>query len=151
MLSRKAKHLAAAREKTICSTARFFAPFRFAQNDKLLYSLINRRVTITNAIVSVSLSNNFPQQNKRNSRQNPLKSAAHRRVKSERCSEKKRSSHSIAALAIRYKVSLNPNGILPLCSWQARIEVLSAVMGRELFFVLKQIRLQRTTSHPVEP
>ena len=39
--------------------ARFFASLRFAQNDKLLYSLINKRVTITNAIESVGLSNNY--------------------------------------------------------------------------------------------
>jgi len=59
MLSREAKHLAIGEEKTICSMARFFASLRFAQNDKLPYSLINERVTITNAIESVSLSKYF--------------------------------------------------------------------------------------------
>ena len=47
MLSRQAKHLALAEEKTIDSLARFFASLRFAQNDKLPYSL-NERATITN-------------------------------------------------------------------------------------------------------
>jgi len=56
MLSRKAKHLALAEEKTICSYSRFFASLRFAQNDKGLYSFTNKIVTITNAIESVSLS-----------------------------------------------------------------------------------------------
>jgi hypothetical protein len=59
MLSRKAKHLAVAEEKTICSMARFFASLRFAQNDKLLYSLTNKTLIITNAVVSVSLSINI--------------------------------------------------------------------------------------------
>jgi len=55
MLSREAKHLAIAEEKTICSMARFFASLRFAQNDKGLYSLTNKGLIITNVIVSVSL------------------------------------------------------------------------------------------------
>jgi hypothetical protein len=57
MLSREAKHLAVAEEKAICSMARFFASLRFAQNDKGLYSLTNKTLIITNAVVSVSLSN----------------------------------------------------------------------------------------------
>ena len=52
----KAKHLAVAEEKAIYSMARFFASLRFAQNDKLIYSLTNEGFIITNAIVSVSLS-----------------------------------------------------------------------------------------------
>jgi len=56
MLSREAKHLAVAEEKTICSMARFFASLRFAQNDKLLCSLTNKGLIITDVIVSVSLS-----------------------------------------------------------------------------------------------
>jgi hypothetical protein len=55
-LSRKAKHLAVAEEKTICSMTRFFASLRFAQNDKLLCSLTNKGLIITDVIVSVSLS-----------------------------------------------------------------------------------------------
>jgi hypothetical protein len=57
MLSRKAKHPAIAEEKTICSMAGFFASLRFAQNDKLLYSLTNEELIITDVIVSVGLSN----------------------------------------------------------------------------------------------
>ena len=64
MLSRKAKHLAIAEGKTICSMARFFtslcsfdfAQDKFAQNDKGLHSFPNKIVTITNVIESVSLS-----------------------------------------------------------------------------------------------
>jgi hypothetical protein len=56
MLSREAKHLAVAEEKTIRSMAGFFASLRFAQNDKGLYSLTNKALIITNAVVSVSLS-----------------------------------------------------------------------------------------------
>jgi hypothetical protein len=56
MLSRKAKHLAVAAEKAICSVARFFASLRFAQNDKGLYSLTNKRLIIIDVIVMVSLS-----------------------------------------------------------------------------------------------
>jgi len=51
----KAKHLAVAEEKTICSMTRFFASLRFAQNDKLLCSLTNKGLIITDVIVSVSL------------------------------------------------------------------------------------------------
>jgi hypothetical protein len=51
-----AKHLAVAQEKTICSMATFFASLRFAQNDKLLCSLTNKGLIITDVIVSVSLS-----------------------------------------------------------------------------------------------
>jgi len=39
--------------------ARFFASLRFAQNDKGLYSLTNKTLIITNAVVSVSLSINI--------------------------------------------------------------------------------------------
>jgi hypothetical protein len=51
----KAKHLAVAEEKTICSMARLLASLCFARNDKLLYSLTNKGLIITDVIVSVSL------------------------------------------------------------------------------------------------
>jgi hypothetical protein len=72
MLSRKAKHLALAAQNRIRSSARFspacpatarFAEMRggqaalhFAQNDKLSYVLVNKRITVIVAMKSLSLS-----------------------------------------------------------------------------------------------
>jgi len=44
-------------ENGISSWARFFASLRCAQNDKLLYVLVNKRIMTIDAIESVSLSN----------------------------------------------------------------------------------------------
>ncbi len=52
----KAKHLALTAENGISSWARFFASLRCAQNDTLLYVLVNKRITTIDAIESVSLS-----------------------------------------------------------------------------------------------
>ena len=52
----KAKHLALTGENGISSWARFFTSLRCAQNDKLLYVLVNKRITTIDAIESVSLS-----------------------------------------------------------------------------------------------
>jgi len=52
----KAKHPALTVENGNSSWARFFASLRCAQNDKLLYVLVNRRIATIDAIESVSLS-----------------------------------------------------------------------------------------------
>jgi hypothetical protein len=60
MLSRKAKHLALAAQNRIRSSARFFAALHFAQNDKLSYVLVNKRITVIVAMKSLSLSYTLP-------------------------------------------------------------------------------------------
>lgn len=56
MLSRKAKHLALIAKNNISSQARFFATLRYAHNDRLLYVLVIKRLTVISAIEPVSLS-----------------------------------------------------------------------------------------------
>jgi len=51
-----AKHPALTAENGISSWAGFFASLRCAQNDKLLYVLVNKRITTIDAIESVDLS-----------------------------------------------------------------------------------------------